>query len=275
MLGKLAAAVAAGTVALAGVAGGAWGSRIPSPGEDTCEEVLQGAPTGGAHKETDPTGGSTVAPGDEIEVTITWDPATLESPSVDKAFDCVAVDGRPVAGLSSEERGRPNDGRFSTRFTVPADLPDGSKVCDRGFVGTAGPGGGFTRHKSNDVCLTVKRPAPPEESPEERSGPSESSLSPGPEAPPEQQRLRRPNLFPYDADTPQPVVPVVFLAPSPAPLPPSPALGEAPALPAQSAPATLPVTGAQPRSLLAGAGADLAMAGLAIIGGARRRARRR
>jgi hypothetical protein len=272
MLGKLAAAIAAGTVAFAGLAGGAWGSRIPSPGEDTCEEVLQGAPTGGAHKETDPIDGSTVAPGTEIEVTITWDPASLESPSVDKTFDCVAVDGRPVAGLSSEERSRPNDGRFSTRFTVPADVPDGSKVCDRGFVGTVGTGGGFTRHKSNDVCLTVKRPAPPEQSPEERSGPSESSLSPGPEAPPEQQRSRRPNLFPYEADTPQPFVPVVLLAPSPAP---APALAEAPALPAQGAPAALPVTGAAPRSLLAGAGADLAVAGLAIIGSARRRARRR
>jgi LPXTG-motif cell wall-anchored protein len=270
MLGKLAAAVAAGTVALAGLAGGAWGSRIPSPGEDTCEEVLQGAPTGGGHKETDPPDGSSVAPGDEIKVTITWDPATLESPSVDKAFDCVAVDGRPVPELSAEERGRPNDGRFSTRFTVPADLPDGSQVCDRGFVGTVGAGGGFSRHKSNDVCLTVQRPAPPEESPEARSGPSENSLSPGPEAPPEHRTFRRPNLFPYYADTPQPVVPVVFLVPAPAP-----ALAEAPAPPAQSAPATLPVTGAEPRSLLAGAGADLAMAGLAVIGGARRRRARR
>ena len=77
MLGKLAAAACAGTVVLAGLAGGAWGSRIPSPGEGTCEEVLQGGPTGGAHKETDPPDGSAVAPGDEIEVTITWAPATL------------------------------------------------------------------------------------------------------------------------------------------------------------------------------------------------------
>jgi hypothetical protein len=298
MLGKLAAPVAAGAVMILALAGGAWGSRPPA-GDETCEEVLQGPTAGGAHKVTDPPDGSTVAPGDDITVTITWDPATFDSPSVDKIFDCVTVDGHAASGLSTQGRDVPNDGRFITFFTLPADLPAGAQVCDRGLVGSVTGGDTFTRRTTNDVCLTTRGPVAPE-APVARSGPPETSTVPPPGAPPERRSEtppatppetpsatppaaspptpsespseHPPNRPPADvsAPPPAPALPVDFPLPAAAPAveaapAPLPAASAAPVAPA------LPLTGTDARTLLAGAGADLVIAGLAVIAGTGRR----
>ena len=165
-----------GRVALGGIAaltssfalGGPAGAAPSHPGglADTCPEILAGAPTGGLEKVTDPPDGSEVRRGTLVVVTLRWDRATFAGTVLHKALDCVTVDGAPAERLGIQERDTANDGTFETRFTVPDDLADGTRLCDRGFVSGPGPGDTFERQKSNDVCFTVagdaSTPAPTE-----------------------------------------------------------------------------------------------------------------
>ena len=160
---------------------------------DTCPEVLAGPPTGGLKKVTVPVDGSEVRRGDVVAVTLRWDTTTFTSPVLHKALDCVTIDGALVDRLSSQERDTANDGRFETHFTVPGDLADGTRLCDRGFVSGPGNDNGFAREKSNDVCFTVRGdipatvPAPAETSPapllpepSAAAAPSETPVAPAP-----------------------------------------------------------------------------------------------
>ncbi len=147
---------------------------------DTCPEVLAGAPTGGIEKVTRPTDGSEVRGGDVVSVTLRWDTTTFTGPVLHKALDCVTIDGAPADELSTQERDTPNDGIFEFEFTVPGDLPDGTRLCDRGFV--SGPAGeGFDRQKSNGVCFVVRvdQPAAP---PVPAGAPTPAETSTGPDS---------------------------------------------------------------------------------------------
>ena len=162
------------------------GATPSHPGgvSDTCPEVLAGPPTGGVEKVTDPADGSDVRRGAVVAVTLRWDTAIFTSSVLHKALDCVTVDGTPADGLSTQERDAANDGSFETHFTVPGDLADGTRLCDRGFISGPGHDNGFHREKSNDVCFTVQGdtpatvPAPAETSP--APGPPERSAPPAP-----------------------------------------------------------------------------------------------
>ncbi|MCA1844141.1 MAG: LPXTG cell wall anchor domain-containing protein [Actinobacteria bacterium] len=144
-------------VALSSAMTATAGATPSHPGgvDDTCPEVLAGAPTGGLQKLTSPPAGSEVSRGGVIEVTLRWSPGQFDGPSLHKALDCVTVDGRPSDALSVQERDTVNDGEFTTRMTVPAGLSDGAQLCDRGFVSGPAPSNTFAREKSNDVCFTV------------------------------------------------------------------------------------------------------------------------
>ena len=183
-----------GRVALGGIAaltssfalGGPVGATPSHPGEltDTCPEVLAGTPTGGLEKVTDPPDGSEIRRGALVVVTLRWDRATFAGTGLHKALDCVTVDGAPADRLSVQERDTANDGIFETRFTVPDDLADGTRLCDRGFVSGPGPGNTFERLKSNDVCFTISGDAstapapagtlPPSNAPSPLAAPSPS-----------------------------------------------------------------------------------------------------
>ena len=130
------------------------GAAQSHPGgvSDTCPEVLAGAPTGGVEKVTDPADGSEVRRGAVVAVTLRWDTTTFTSPVLHKALDCVTVDGALADQLGIQERDTANDGSFETHFTVPGDLADGTRLCDRGFVSGPGNDNRFDREKSNDVC---------------------------------------------------------------------------------------------------------------------------
>src|SRR5688572_33004189 len=82
--------------------------RVPSPLEDTCEEVSRGEPTGPARKSTLPPDGSTVQPGEAVEVAITWPPEAFAGESVHKLLDCVTVGGTLSPELSVEARNDDN-----------------------------------------------------------------------------------------------------------------------------------------------------------------------
>ena len=157
------------------------GPSHPGGVPDTCPEVLAGGPTGGIEKVTEPADGSEVRPGDVISVTLRWDTTTFTGPVLHKALDCVTIDGAPADELSTQERDTANDGRFDYRFTVPGDLPDGARLCDRGFV--SGPDGtGFNREKSNDVCFVV-RVDQPRAAPAPAAAPAPMAPLATPEAP--------------------------------------------------------------------------------------------
>ena len=252
MLRKLSACACAGTgcavLAAAGLgAPVAWAARDRAPMEETCVEVGRGEPTGGARKDTAPPDGSTVSPGEQVDVTISWPVEAFAGPELHKVLDCVTVDGRPAPELSAEARLAPNDGDFHHTFTVPAGLPDGAQVCDRGFVSGVGTGGTFSREKTNDVCFTV------EETPE---APTRRAL-----------RDEHPDAAPAP-----PVRQVVHGAVEEGPAA-APAPAPGPAAAPAARPEPLPRTGRSPRPFLVAAGAELFLGGLAVMAGARRRRR--
>lgn len=220
-----------GRVALGGIAALISSLAVGSPVEagpshpggltDTCPEVLAGGPSGGLEKVTDPPVGSEIRRGTLVIVTLRWDRAAFDGTVLHKALDCVTVDGALAEALGVQERDTANDGIFETRFTVPDDLADGTRLCDRGFVSGPGPGNTFERQKSNDVCFTVSGDAPA----------PIGTLPPSPAAPSLQ------------APPPPPVTPDSEVAPAP----PSgtPDLATAPAPPLDSSLA-LPDSGASP-----------------------------
>ena len=204
------------------------GAARSHPGglSDTCPEVLAGPPTGGVKKVTGPVDGSEVRRGDVVAVTLQWDTTTFTSPVLHKALDCVTIDGVLADELGSQERDTANDGSFETHFTVPGDLADGTRLCDRGFVSAPGDDNRFDREKSNDVCLTVRGgtpatvPAPADTSPAPRvpapsatPAPSETPVAPA--APPE-----TPDAAPGPEPRPAPplTAPVDSAIPIPAPV---------------------------------------------------------
>jgi hypothetical protein len=165
--GRSVVAAVAATVGslLASAPSGAAPSH-PGGVPDTCPEVLSHGPTGGLEKFTAPPPGSEVPRGAVITVTLRWDREAFAGATLHKVLDCVTVDGTAADTLSVQVRDPANVGEFALTVTVPDDLPDGTRLCDRGFVSGTGPDGTFVREKSNDVCFTVRgdgspRPAPP------------------------------------------------------------------------------------------------------------------
>jgi LPXTG-motif cell wall-anchored protein len=260
---------------------------------DTCPEVLAGAPTGGIEKVTDPADGSEVRRGDVLFVTLHWDTTTFTGPVLHKALDCVTVDGAPADELSTQERDTATDGRFETRSTVPGDLTDGTRLCDRGFV--SGPAGdGFGREKSNDVCFIVRGDRPAEgPAPAVTPVPTETvpspdtpgtSDSPGtPDAPsgaPEAE-LTAPEVTPGPAPaklTATPLAsPVTATTPTPAPILAGPA-GQGPpgtqvapeTVVADQPPATLPQTGSATEKTVRLGILALLLGGISLVAGRRR-----
>lgn len=243
-----AALVLAGSVAIgpavAREEGGGSGERSrertashPGGVPDTCEDVLSGAP-GKLTKDSDPPDGAIVRAGQDVTITLRWEPGRFVGGRLHKALDCVTVDGVLDAALSTQERDTANDGDFVHRYTIPAEAKPGTRVCDRGFVSGDSPDGGFEREKSNDVCLTVgdTQPAsvpPPTVIPPETLVGGETQTAPAPAAP---------------LDTTSQI--------------------------AQRQPqsvTTLPVTGGGPRLLLVVAGSALVIGGLSLAAPRRRR----
>jgi hypothetical protein len=300
MLRKLAAGTSAAFVAAGLAAGPALASRLPHPG-DTCSGPA--TEQNGLDKHTTPADGSIVRSGDTIDVTLQWDKGVVDSAVLDRALDCVQIDGQPAPGLSLDQGQVPNLGHLTHRYRIPARLAPGTEVCDQGFV-FGPPADVPQRLSSNRVCFTVSspptppadtpetpRPTTPETAPPASGGSPEAPGSPSDHGPgPGGGGGPGPSGSPPSGDTAQPP-PSTFDTPpvSPPAVPGGPALTPTPvaAGPADiaraangspeappSSPPPLPVTGHDPRPLAVAGGVNLVAAGLAFIGGARRRRRR-
>ncbi|HKN40106.1 MAG TPA: hypothetical protein VJ456_13470, partial [Acidimicrobiia bacterium] len=120
MLRKLAAGTGAALVAAGLAAAPAVASRLATPpgavssgGGPPYPPACGDVPTAGQNgldKVTTPPDGSLVEPGDAIDVTLRWDEAVLGGGVLDRALDCVQVDGRPAPALDLDRRQAPNEG---------------------------------------------------------------------------------------------------------------------------------------------------------------------
>jgi len=127
-----------------------------SPNAEACNGLYHGSPPGSLAVTTAPASGTVLHPGDEVEVTATWDSADWPTPVLHKVLDCLLVDGTVDYGHSSQEKPTDNDGLYRYRFTVPVGIGVPGRVCDRvRLSGRLVAGGDLTVQKSNTVCFSV------------------------------------------------------------------------------------------------------------------------
>jgi hypothetical protein len=249
-LGRVIVLTALGAMGLLAAGGTALAATTQTPGPDPgspeqmsyfadqCRHELQRPPVGGVENITSPGPGTAMA-GDVIDLRLTWDPADWNDTWVEKVLNCVAVDGKPVPELSDEERPAPNDGTYAHELSVPGDIKSGHLLCEQGFVYGVLSRGGYSQTSSPRVCFTTEAAPPP----------------PTPTTEP-----------PTTTTTAEPTT-TTIAAPAPAR-----AAAAAPVeAPAPAPVTTLPRTGPHQRLLLPGAGAALAIGGLSVAAGARRR----
>ena len=125
-----------------------------SPNASACSGLYHGSPPGSLVITTSPPSGTVLHPGDEVEVTATWDTADWPTPVLHKVLDCLLVDGKVDYGHSSQEKPTDNDGLYRYRFTVPAGTP--KRVCDRVRLSSRlVDGGDLVVQKSNTICFSV------------------------------------------------------------------------------------------------------------------------
>jgi hypothetical protein len=236
-------------------AGPAYGAQAEGSGsqpKDTaqaCERMLSDAPGGSSSGlDISMSAGKTALPGDAISTKLTWDRMEWPGSRIDQVVDCVTVGGKLDAGLSALEKPTMNDGKFEHSFTVPAGLPEGTKVCGRGFLsGEKGPGV-YCQNSTDAMCFVVgAAPTPPK-------------VTPAPAAPTQVMGRQVQAL-------PAPAIPVRQAA-APAPVA-QPAPAPAPAVEPELA-ATGPLNA---RPLVLSSGFALMLGGLGVIAGTRRRAR--
>jgi hypothetical protein len=194
---------------------------------------------------------ATVAPGEDITVRLTWNPTDWSDRDLDMALACVRVKGGLDDAMSREERPSANDGAYEYRIHVPDNIKPGCDICVQGFLAGTAADGGPEQVGSNEQCFMSGNPEPP--TPPAAQAPAPVT-SPGTPA-------RAPAEVPSqvagsDVSRPAPANPLT--APEVAPG------------------AELPRTGGSTVDVgAAGGGLTLALGGLAVIGGAGRRTRRR
>jgi LPXTG-motif cell wall-anchored protein len=236
--------------------GGGQGANADGPAAD-CQDAIENTPPGGSgglKLTANVREGANVAPGDDITVRLTWDPKQWSGKDLDMALACVRVKGGLDPHLSREERPAANDGVFEYRLHVPNNIKPGCDICVQGFLAGMAGDGGPQQVGSNPECF-MSGPPPP--------------------APPPAPPVTRP---PAPATTTTTAAPPRTPAEVPAEvagtntsLPGTPAPG-----PAVAPAGELPRTGASATRIgTAGGGATLALGGLSLIGGTRRRNRHR
>lgn len=260
--GRVVVGVALGAAGLWGSGGAALAegrvkqSPGPEPGSpeqmeyfaDQCRQELQRPPTaapgvGRMENVTSPGPGVAVA-GDVIDITLSWDPADFDDTWIQKVLNCVSIDGEAVPELTHEERPAPNDGTYGRELVVPDDIKSGHLLCEQGFVYGNLSRGGYSLISSPRVCFTTEAAPPPPPPP-----PTTTTT-----APPTTTTTAAPTTTVME-----PPAPARTAAGAPAPLP------------APAPKKELPKTGPHDRLLLLGGGGALALGGVGVVAGARRR----
>jgi hypothetical protein len=125
-----------------------------SPNPSACRGLYRGSPPGSLVITTNPSSATPLRPGDEVEVTATWDTVDWPRPILHKVLDCLLVDGEVDYDHSSQEKPTDNDGYYRYRFTVPNGAR--GKICDRvRLSGRFVEGGDLVVQKSNTICFSM------------------------------------------------------------------------------------------------------------------------
>jgi len=228
-----------------------------------CEQATRGTPPGGpgdVKLTTDVPEGAIVEPGQEIGVSLTWDPNAWAGEELDMALACVLVKGGLNPDMSDREGPTANDGVFEYRLVVPENIKPDCDICVEGFVAGMTADGGPQIVGSDRRCFMSGPPGPPRPpatTPPATTPPAPEPPDPTPPAP------ATPPPAPPAEDPPAQVAGISTTRPEPAPA----------AAPAAELPRTGPATALGLVS--AGGGLTLTFGGLAVIGGAGRRTRRR
>jgi hypothetical protein len=223
-----------------------------TPNAEACSGLYHGSPPGSLAITTIPSTGTVLHPGDEVEVTATWDRADWPTPVLHKVLDCLLVDGTVDYGHSSQEKPTDNDGLYRYRFTVPTGTP--KKICDRvRLSGRFVEGGDLVVQKSNTVCFSIAASGTTGGPGTTVQGTTQAATEPAGATPAPLQ------LAPLQPTAPAPETPAPAAAPAPVP----PALE---LIPARAVVPTLPRTGADVLPL-ARLGALLVVLGGAALAG--------
>ena len=205
---------------------------------------------------TTPSSATLLHPGDEVEVTATWDTADWPGPVLHKVLDCLLVNGEIDYDHSSQEKPTDNDGYYRYRFTVPNGAR--GRICDRvRLSGRFVDGGDLVVQKSNTVCFSIAAVAG------DTGAPGVPGVPAGP-AEAGEVLLPPPSPAPIEDGTPAPVQPLEPAAEAPAPE------GAVPAPPTQLSAISLPMlprTGADPFPLVRVGALLILLGGVAFIGG--------
>lgn len=224
----LLAAAAGSAVILPAVLGpsAAW-AEAPSP--SACRGLYHGNPPGSLVMTTSPSSATVLHPGDEVEVTATWDTADWPRPVLHKVLDCLLVNGEVNYDHSSQEKPTDNDGYYRYRFTVPNGAR--GRICDRvRLSGRFVEEGDLVVQKSNTICFSIAAVAG---DPGRPGAPVDGATTQA--------------ATPADDGAPAPLQPVVPAAEAPAPG------GAVPAPPLELSAISLPMlprTGADPLPLV-------------------------
>ncbi len=125
-----------------------------APNASACKGLHHGNPPGSLAITTAPPSGTVLRPGDEVEVTATWDTAEWPGPVLHKVLNCLLVDGTIDYARSTQEKPTGNDGVYRYRFTVPSGV--GGRICDRvRLSGRLVGDGPLVVQKSNTVCFAI------------------------------------------------------------------------------------------------------------------------
>lgn len=146
--------ITAGSVVALPVVLGPSPAWAESPNPSACRGLYRGSPPGSLVITTNPSSGTVLRPGDEVEVTATWDTADWPRPILHKVLDCLLVDGEVDYAHSSQEKPTDNDGYYRYRFTVPNGAR--GRVCDRvRLSGRFVEDGDLVVQKSNTICFSM------------------------------------------------------------------------------------------------------------------------
>jgi hypothetical protein len=139
------------------------GQHLPSVAQDHIDGgtggVFDGAPSGSLMKVTSAgANGSLVAPGQTINVTITWNPKDFGGYPPARTVDCVKIGSKISKTLSQEHEPGPSGGTDHFSYVVPLDGTGADQICDRATI--SGPW--LNTEKSAILCYTVMGVQTPE-----------------------------------------------------------------------------------------------------------------
>jgi hypothetical protein len=177
-------AVTAGSAVVLSVVVGPAAAWAEAPSPSACQGLYHGNPPGSLVMTTSPSSATVLHPGDEVEVTATWDTADWPRPLLHKVLDCLLVDGDVDYDHSGQEKPTDNDGYYRYHFTVPNGAR--GRICDRvRLSGRFVEDGDLVVQKSNTICFSIAAVAGEIGLPGEPSDVGEVLLPPSSHAPAE------------------------------------------------------------------------------------------